>query len=523
MPVFLMDMSLSNEIKDPMRIKSTVYLLLRISLGWHFLYEGVTKVMDPHWTAEAYLRGSYGIFSSFFHFLSSGQGMLAAVDFLNEWGLILIGSALILGVFVRTASVSGIALLMLYYFAYPPFGYQSADIVFEGHYWIINRNLIEALAFMMIYLYPSSDYSVMNLKYFFQRAQANKTASGKPDEENGLKRRELIKGVAALPVFGGIMGAAMLRDFTLNPDALSGATVALKRYDLKDLIGSLPKGKLGEMEMSRIILGCNLMGGGAHSRDLDYVNDLSRVYNTDKKIFETFSLCEQAGINTTNMVSRYFKLFNRYKEITGSNMKTVCQLHLTQDKKDPFLELRQLTDQGATCMYIQGANADTLVKNGRLDLIEEALELIRLQGMPAGIGAHSIEVLIACEKAGIKPDYYYKTMHHDKYWSAHPMEYREEFSVDGQRSEDHNRIHDNMFDLFPDKTIGVIRDIEVPVVGFKVLAAGAIKPADGFRYAFENGADFICVGMFDWQVVENVNTAISVLSSKLNRERKWFA
>jgi len=505
-----------------MRIKSIVYLLLRISLGWHFLYEGVTKIIDPHWTAEAYLRGSYGIFSSFFHFLSSGPGMIAAVDLLNEWGLVLTGSALILGVFVRTASVSGIALLMLYYFAYPPFGYQSADIVSEGHYWIINRNLIEALAFLIIYLHPASDFSIQNLNLFFQRSRSKNRPIGKLDEGNGLKRRELIKGFATLPVFGGIVGAAMLRDYTVNPDALTGATVALKRYDLKDLIGSLPKGKLGEIEMSRIILGCNLMGGGAHSRDLEYVHDLSRYYNTEKKIFETLSLCEQAGIDSTNMVSRFFRLFNRYKEITGSSMKTVCQLHLTQESKDPFLELRQLTDFGATTMYIQGANADTLVKNGRLDLMEEALELIRLQGIPAGIGAHSIEVLIACEKAGLIPDFYYKTMHHDRYWSAHPMEFREEFSVDGQRSEDHNRIHDNMFDLFPDRTIEVIKEIEVPVVGFKVLAAGAIKPGDGFRYAFENGADFICVGMFDWQVIENVNTAISVLSGELNRERKWF-
>jgi len=502
-------------------MKSMIYLILRISLGWHFLYEGLTKVIDPHWTAEAYLRGSNGIFSPFFHFLSSGPRMITAVDFLNEWGLILVGSALILGVFVRIASVSGILLLMLYYFAYPPFGLQSADILSEGHFWIINRNLIEALVFMLIYLFPSSDYSVLNISSFYRKRKLNPAPAENSEESGVMKRRELIKGVATLPVFGGIVGAAMLRDYTVNPDALSGATVALKRYDLKDLKGSLPKGKLGGIEMSRVILGCNLMGGGAHSRDLEYVHDLSRYYNTEKKIFETLSLCEQAGIDSTNMVSRHFRLFNRYKMITGSNMKTVSQLHLTAGDKDTFLELRQLTDFGATTMYIQGANADKLVKNGRLDLLEEALEKIRLQGLPAGIGAHSIEVLIACVNAGIKPDYYYKTMHHDRYWSAHPMEFREEYSVDGQRSADHNKIHDNMFDLFPDRTIEVIRNIDVPVVGFKVLAAGAIKPKDGFRYAFESGADFICVGMFDWQVVENVNTAIEVLGSELNRDRKW--
>ena len=499
-----------------------LFLFIRISLGWLFLYEGVTKLFDPNWSAEAYLRGSYGFFSPLFHLLSSNAAILNVVDFLNEWGLTLIGAGLLLGLFTRLASVSGIVLLFLYYFAYPPFGDQMTGVVSEGHYWIINRNLIELLALMIIYLFPVSDFSINNLKSIFRFNSSKMTDGGIVDEKEDNKRRELIKGLVTLPFFGGIVYSAFSRDNTVNPDALSGATVALKRYDLKDLKGSLPKGKLGNIEMSRVILGCNLIGGGAHSRDLDYVNDLSGYYNTEKKIFETFSLCEQAGIDATNMVSRYYPLFNKYKKITGSGMKTICQLHITAGSKDPFRELRQITDYGATTIYIQGANADTLVKNGRLDLLEETLKMIRAQGLQAGIGAHSIEVLIACGKAGIKPDYYYKTMHHDKYWSAHPIEFREEFSVDGKRSDDHNKIHDNMFDLFPDKTIDVIRNIDVPVVGFKVLAAGAIKPKDGFRYAFENGADFICVGMFDFQVVENINIATEVLNSKLNRERKWY-
>jgi hypothetical protein len=79
-----------------------------------------------------------------------------------------------------------------------------------------------------------------------------------------------------LPFFGGIVYSGFSRDNTVNPDALSGPTVALKRFNLNDLKGSLPKGRPGNIEMSRVILGCNLIAGGAHSRDLDYVNDLSR-------------------------------------------------------------------------------------------------------------------------------------------------------------------------------------------------------------------------------------------------------
>jgi hypothetical protein len=148
---------------------------------------------------------------------------------------------------------------------------------------------------------------------------------------------------------------------------------------------------------------------------------------------------------------------------------------------------------------------------------------MRSQGYLAGMGAHSIQVPIACETAGIKPDYYFKTMHHDKYWSAHPREFREEFSVDRERSLDHNKFHDNIFDVFPEQTVEVFNQIDVPLFGFKVLAGGAIEPEDGFRYAFENGADFICVGMFDFQIVEDVNLVIGILNKDLNRSRPWKA
>jgi hypothetical protein len=143
----------------------------------------------------------------------------------------------------------------------------------------------------------------------------------------------------------------------------------------------------------------------------------------------------------------------------------------------------------------------------------------------AGLGAHTIDSLIICEENGIIPDYYMKTMHHDRYWSAHPLENRIPFEQDGPVHLDHNMYHQNIFDGFPDRTIEFFKNTTVPLMGFKVLAAGALKPKDGFNWAFENGADFICVGMFDFQIVEDVNICIDTLQ-KINennsRQRAWM-
>jgi hypothetical protein len=222
----------------------------------------------------------------------------------------------------------------------------------------------------------------------------------------------------------------------------------------------------------------------------------------------------------TNIGMNSFKVLNGYKKITGSEMMSCVQTKIDLEGDDRLIYFKQAMDLGATCMYVHGANADTLFKNSRMDLIQEAVEYVRSQGYPSGVGCHSIQVIIACEKAGIKPDFYFKSMHHDNYWSAHPREFREEFA---EMSPDHNHYHDNIWDIFPDQTVDVISKVKLPVIGFKVLAAGAITPEDGFRYAFENGADFICVGMFDYQIVEDVNLVTEILNGELNRSRPWYS
>ena len=306
-------------------------------------------------------------------------------------------------------------------------------------------------------------------------------------------------------------------------DTLSGATIQIGGADISELKGELPKGKIGEHELSRLILGGNLIGGWAHSRDLIYVPSLFRAYNTEKKIFETLMLAEKAGINCINIGFPTNETMAKYKKMTGSKIKVISQVHPDMENNDYFVNIDKAVDMGVDIVQIQGNWCDWLVRDNKLDVIEKMMDRIRSQGYTAGLASHTVDSLIVCEENGIIPDYYMKTMHHDKYWSAHPRENRVPFEVDGKKYLDHNRFHDNCFCLFPDKTTAFVERSEVPVMGFKVLAAGAIKPEDGFNWAFKNGADFLCVGMFDFQIVNDVNITIDTLNNLQGRTREWYS
>jgi thiosulfate dehydrogenase [quinone] large subunit len=124
--------------------------ILRVAIGWHFLYEGLVKIMNPAWTARPFLEGSRWIFGDLFRWLISGNTGMWIVDTVNAYGLTIIGLALILGLFTRVALWSGITLLLMYYLAYPPFGGFSYGAPSEGSYLIVNKNLVELFAMILL-------------------------------------------------------------------------------------------------------------------------------------------------------------------------------------------------------------------------------------------------------------------------------------------------------------------------------------------------------------------------------------
>jgi len=154
-------MQLNNNKHHYSNAQLTVLILLRLAIGWHFLYEGIAKLFTPDWSSASYLDSSRWILKDVFNWIASNPSVLKAVDFLNTWGLILIGLGLLFGVFSRVASISGMLLLLLYYIAHPPFIGLDFGMPTEGHYLIVDKVLIELLALAVLTIFPTFPTSSM--------------------------------------------------------------------------------------------------------------------------------------------------------------------------------------------------------------------------------------------------------------------------------------------------------------------------------------------------------------------------
>ena len=336
--------------------------------------------------------------------------------------------------------------------------------------------------------------------------------------ESQVNRRGFIKGSVAASA-GVALGLSSFEEKSLLAKmAESGAKP--KEEPGKPASGKMAYGQIKNLKVSRLFCGGNLIGGWAHSRDLTYVSSLVKAYHTDEKVMETLEIAEERGINTilTNPVSD--KVINRYWNERGGKIQWFSDCAAGKDIKEG---IKRSVDNGAHAVYFQGGMADQAVRDGKTAALGEALDYIKSFKVPGGIGAHDLETIKACVKAGFEPDFWVKTLHPDNYWSATPKENRKVFDVVGPGSNDHNQFRDNMFCRNPQETIEYMATLKAPWIAFKVLAAGAVPPAEGFKFAFEGGADFVCVGMFDFQVREDAIIAAKVLAGDIKRSRPWCA
>jgi len=337
------------------------------------------------------------------------------------------------------------------------------------------------------------------------------------------RRCFLVKGVLGAAAIGAAHSS--IEEDTLAAAIEDGTTEAGKGQGPKTDIppGSLPCGKICDVSLSRLFIGGNLIGGWAHSRDLMYASKLFTSYNTEAKIFETLELAQACGVNTIQLDPKCWPSVTKYNENRETKIQTMVCIPLIEDKTKMNETIKRQIDLGATLLYSHGGTTDShMMSGGGIDVIGQMVELIKAQGVPAGVGGHSLNMPIACEENKVDPDYYVKTFHIDRYWSATPEENRKEYDWMRRTSGDHDANNDNMWCNNPEETAAFMEKVDKPWVAFKVMAAGAIDPRVAFNYAFRHGADFVIAGMFDFQIEPDVKIAIESVRKSSNRKRPWL-
>ena len=281
--------------------------------------------------------------------------------------------------------------------------------------------------------------------------------------------------------------------------------------------GKLPRGRIGKLEVSRLILGGNLLTHYTHSRDLQYVYNLAAHYNTDEKIMETLAVAEAHGINTLSMHNppHPMSVLRRYRQERGGKIQwIICPTAPVEPGLAQYRKMvEELAKDGCEAIYLWGVHADALMRQGKVDLIAKAVELPKEFGLPSGVGAHWLEVIEACEKQGVKADFYIKTFHHHRYATGpKPDQLKDPYAeFPGYWCRD------------PEETAELMLNIQKPWIAFKTMAAGAIPPKSAFEYALANGADFVLAGMFDFEIAEDTQILGGTLAGLSERKRPWRA
>jgi hypothetical protein len=301
-----------------------------------------------------------------------------------------------------------------------------------------------------------------------------------------MNRRGLIK--TSLGVSGALLGG-----LPYEHRALLAQLVDRSNYGkVQEPVKGLQHGKFGKYDVTRLIIGGNLISGSAHGGELLYQSALMTHYFTTEKILETWTLAERNGINTTLMRAdpHIIEHYGKFKRERGGKLQWIAQT--APEQGDPVENAKRARDNGAIAIYLHGGVSDDLVKAGKVEEIGRILHGFRQAGLMAGVGAHLLVTVEESEKARLDPDFYMFTINRVNYYSSAPAE------------------------IAP-----FMKNIKKPWIGFKVLGAGRDKPPDGFRHAFEKGADFLAVGMFDWQVRDDTAHVQAMLAKGIGRDRGW--
>ena len=481
---------------DTAKAEPYVLTAVRLVLGWHFLYLGFWDASTAGgFSFVGRFRCAHWIFGDFFRSLAASPAM-PTVDLVLSAGLVLAGLLLIVGWKMRFAAAVGAAYLALMYVVNPPhFGHTG-----ESHFLFVDRDLIEIVMLALVAVRPG--VTLMEGLSLLRR-RLSPEAKAPVDEE----RRRMVAGLASLPVLAAFGGAAVWTRFLRKEDVVRITGPAVKPFGPEDLAGLGHKldtfGKIGDVNLSRIILGGNVIGGWAHGRDMRYYDKLVKAYHTDERVFRTFRMAEGCGVNTILTNPALMRVINRYWREDGGKIQFISD---SGHHDGVVTGARLSVENGASMVYFHGGIADNAAAKGEWMKFREYLDESRKLGVPVGIGCHKLSTVKFCVEHDCLPDFWMKTVHRLDYPTAR-----------------FKRECDNVFsDAEPNEVFAYMQTRPEPWIAFKVLGAGVTHPRDAFPAAFDGGADFICVGMYDYQMVEDINIANEYFRNGLPaRVRKW--
>jgi hypothetical protein len=258
------------------------------------------------------------------------------------------------------------------------------------------------------------------------------------------------------------------RQFLRQTAALAAATAAVPAASMAgEPSGAMPMIQLGGLRVSRVFLGSNPFFGFAHGNPQASAKEMREWY-TPERIMAVLDEAAGLGINAvwTPCYEHWIRLWNDYRDKGGKLKNWIGQ----PDRRPMEKEIMAAINNGATAVCIQGCNIDDEVGKGRWDVVRAWLELIKSHNLPAGMATHRATTHLEAEEKGLPADFYHQTMYRP----------------------------DNYVKQGLEQSLATIEKLDKPVVGYKVLGAGRVRPQDTLPYVFRRlkRKDGICVGVF---------------------------
>jgi hypothetical protein len=238
--------------------------------------------------------------------------------------------------------------------------------------------------------------------------------------------------------------------------------------------------RLGQLEISRFIVGCNPFSGFSH-QSMETDREMMSYYTTER-IKATLRDAERLGV-TTHLGRADHHMIRVFLELQdeGFPMKWVAQT--CTEFGMPLAGVRKARYTNADAIYIHGGQMDHLIAQRKYSEIHDAINCIHDAGLPAGVAGHTPAVHEWAE-AHLDLDFYMCSYYNPANRAECP-------------SHDPN-LNERYLDEDRERMVRFIAHSSRPVIHYKIMAAGRNEPRAAFAYAAQHmrPQDAVCVGVY---------------------------